>query len=220
MDWYKKVDRIFIVNLLERKDRREEIVSELKQYDIPARVWLASIACTGEIGLVKTMKNLFEHSLYWNFNKIIVFEDDNTFIAHPEVVDKCFEQLPEDFHMLYFGLNLINAPELYSENLLKVNMAYASHAVLYSKEAMELILPHLKKEDRAYDVILKQEIQPLGKSYCTYPMVCSQRLTKSDIFKYDPSVHLGLEKFFDVQSRNVDMGRMMEDKFEMFTKNL
>jgi hypothetical protein len=69
---------------------------------------------------------------------------------------------------------------------------------------MKLILPLLLQEPiRPYDILLRDEIQGYERSYCTMPMLATQRLGYSDIEKGE-----------------IDWGKLMAISYRTHTRNI
>lgn len=196
--WTDFVNEIFVINLVERKDRWMQINEELRSRHINFRTWFAVKEDDGRQGLLKTMIALFEHCVIAQYNRVCIFEDDAR-ILRPnfnEIMNTCIEQLPQDFHLFYLGGNVWKKPFRKSRNILKTPAIYTSHAIIYNKAAIEYILHELgKNKYNAYDVLLVKTIQELNNCYCAYPLLVSQRNGYSDISKKD----INYEKFIEVR---------------------
>lgn len=177
-------DEVYVVSLLERQDRRDIIKCELDKQGIPFTFFDAVKEDNGILGLVKSMQQLFSLALSKGQERILVLEDDNKFLI-PNVksfLREVMPQLPKDYFTFHLGLNLLTQPTRISENILKVNQSYSTHAIGYQRKSMELILQMLGQvELTAYDIFLRDNIQTYGKSYCTFPMIATQRTNFSDI---------------------------------------
>jgi hypothetical protein len=65
-------------------------------------------------------------------------------------------------------------------NLLRVRLGYSTHAVGYSKRAMQFVIEsHI---DEPIDNYICREFQKYNTSYCSYPLLCSQVAGQSDIY--------------------------------------
>lgn len=217
------IDEIYVVSLVDRTQRRELIKKELDDYDIPFTFFDAVKDDNGAKGLVITMQKLFKQVLDKGQNNVIVLEDDNRFVLSPiPFLKQIIPQFPTSYHLMYFGLNLLTAPIKVSENILKIGMAYSTHAIIYNRSAIELIYPLLNPETSVpYDFFLSQNIQSLGKSYCTYPMLSTQRDFPSDIANFEeyenkPQLH----KYLDIPNKTILWGKMMSERYAEHTKNL
>lgn len=198
------ISKIFVISLPHREDRRILIEEQLKNYGIEYEIWWAvGHHEKGIVGLLMSIKNLFEYCLAHEHYNILVLEDDCHFLIDPLPFFKnVLPQLPTDYHCLYLGLNLTSPPVRVSDNLLRINTAYSTHSILYSKEAMEIVLTLINNET-PYDITLMQQLQPKGKCYATLPMIATQRTSYSDI---------------DRVERN--WGQVMNMTFTTYTKNI
>lgn len=217
---WSEINKTYLINANDTigKCRLPMAVKELNSHGIAFEKYQAIINEDGALGLCQTMKKLFEESRGRN---ILVFEDDIEILEEDiyDFVEMVMEQVPEGFDLLYLGCNLLIPPVKLSKNILQVRAAYSSHAVLYSSKGIDLIL-RLWKEDKPYDEFLLKEIQPYGNCFCFYPMICSQKIGESSIFKYEPAKQLGIEKYYNVATKEIDWGLLMKEQFCLMTKNL
>lgn len=176
----------------------------------------------GAEGLKNTMLSLFEYCLDIGYNKVLVFEDDAVVNeATKEQLQACIDELPLEFDMLKFGANLLSVPEKYSDNLYRSNGTYATHAVLYSKKAMQYICYLLRGEDtQPYDIILRNNIETQKESYLSKRILINQRKCVSNIFQYNPEKHQMIGRYYDIKTGEMDWGLFMQDQWDKLTKNI
>lgn len=222
MNWPDKIGQFYIITLEKRKERRANMLHTVDYLGIPYRFWRGVPRLNGAEGLRETMMHLFHYALANDMDYLGVLEDDCEFLYHPhELINTCLEQLPTDFDLFYLGGNLLSPPVRYSENLLKVQAVYATHSVIYSKKAIEKILPLLGNSNDPFDILLFKEIQKQGNSYFCYPMLTTQRTGESDIF--DPkSVEKNpiLRQYYDEKTRSIDWGKFMKEQYDRNTAHL
>ncbi len=181
----------FVINLPFRGDRATSVEAELTRVGLPFRFWRAIAKAKGAMGLLETMKGLVEHCIAADLKYALVFEDDVKFLEPVETMWKAIEQLPADFDMMYLGTNLCNMrTEKYSDNLIKLNLGYATHAILYSHKGLKKMQGMLGNNmSSPLDIQIVHTIQTDRKCYGVYPMVATQREGHSDIegkhVKYD-----------------------------------
>jgi GR25 family glycosyltransferase involved in LPS biosynthesis len=199
-------DEVYVINLPERADRLVVISDELQGHGIPFTKFVATKHENGVKGLVESMKRLFSESLAKKQSNIMVLEDDASFLV-PEPVEfirQVLQQLPKDYHLLELGLNLLTRPKRISDNLLKVMDCYSTHAICYSAEGMRFALERLCAVPvMPYDQFVRNEILCCGKTYCTYPMLATQR-----------------EGFSSIENKRIDWGKLMATTYAMMTRNL
>lgn len=195
--WTEFVDEIFLVNIVDRFDRLVYVEKELGKHDIGFTRWSATKNEDGEKGLRDTMRLLFENCLEMGYERVCVFEDDVKILGSEfnDVMAKCCKQLPDDFDLFYMGGNVHKKPIRFSENLIRTPAIYSSHAIIYSRKAIEFILAQLIFNYKdAYDVILADTIQKRNKCYCSFPLLASQQTGYSDIKKRNVNYEVHIEK--------------------------
>lgn len=212
------IDFSILINLKRRPDRLGDSLKELDTAGIKAFVWTAIEKENGEEGLRLTMMKFFDTMIAQEkIKNVLVFEDDVKFLNAP-LLNECLRQLPGDFDIFHLGPNLLAPAEQYSKNLLKLSAAYATHAVVYSKEAMKEILKHLPGE-KGFDQIINNKIIARGKSYCSYPRIATQRDSKSDIARFDDYANIGqVQMYLDHENKVIKWGDMMANRFDKFAK--
>jgi len=199
-------DEVYVINLQQRADRRQEINDELGRHGIPFTLFEATYDDNGVKGLVETMKRLLGVIVAKRQKNVIILEDDAKFLVSNPVafLKEVLPQLPKNYHLFYLGLNLIARPVRMSDNILKVTDCYSTHAIAYSYEGARIALERLNAVPlMPYDIFVRQEILPLSQSYCTFPMMATQRISYSDIEKNEPK-----------------WGELMTMTYNMHTKNL
>lgn len=185
VSWQSYFDATVCINLEKRKDRKCVMVSQFDEYEIHADFCNAYENEKGYFGLVVTMKKLFESCLQNGFEKILVFEDDAKFIHTPEEfhynISHSIEGLQYlNWDLFYLGLQHTKRFRKWETKwILPVEAGYSTHAVAYSKRAMQFVVE--KPIDEPIDNFLVREFQPYNTSYCTYPQLVTQFTGYSDI---------------------------------------
>lgn len=185
MNWLTEIDKIVVLNLLHRTDRLLSVTEQFEKYKIPFERYEA-IRDTqqGAKGLRDTMVKLFNEELEKGTEHLLVFEDDVKIVADDytfhDTMNKIVESFPFNYHMILLGCQLTKRiDKFFTANLIPVQLAFSTHAVLYSKTGMMAIID----SDLGYpiDNDMVAKIQPMGLSFCTYPLLCSQIPGHSDI---------------------------------------
>lgn len=223
MRWTSWLDKIFIVSLQKRKERREKIKAAFDVNYIPFRFWNAVEREDGAQGLKETMKYLFQFCIMHEMERVGVFEDDSIFIENPEIIDNYVDELPNGWQLFYPGLTLLVPPEKYSNNLYRVRAAYASHSVFYSLEAMKMIILAIESNDEPYDKILQKFIQPFGEAFCAKKLITTQDTVPSDIYKptdVDLAKNPLVASLYNKETGAMNWDYFIKGGFETHTKNL
>lgn len=202
MNWLSRIDNIVCINLLKRTDRLIDFTEMAELYEIPfSRVSAIADMESGAKGLRDTMRNLFNEEIEKGTRHLLVFEDDAEIIVPKEIFHNYMDavilrQLPENYHTLFLGCQLSpKKNQSVSANLVRIAEAYSTHAVLYSLQGMKEIVS--QKFDYPIDNWYVTHIQVLGHSYCTNPILVSQRDGYSDIGREKISWKPFLEHIFD-----------------------
>src|ERR1700761_7461065 len=183
----KYFDKIFVVSLPNEIGRkRMEVTSpHLEEQGIWYELFEATEDENGVIGLLKSMHQLFTHCVQEGYETILVLEDDSVFkVSFWDFIREVWPQLPPKYHCLFLACTLMSRPQRISANLLRIGSSYCTNAIVYTSEAMRLILPMIEKNPtQAYDITLMKELQPSGLCLSTYPQMCFQRAGYSSIEK-------------------------------------
>lgn len=191
MSWTNYFDKIFVISLKSDLGRLLNTFHQLEKYNIEAEieVFEATYNEVGSVGLRETMIRLFTECLEKGYSNVLVFEDDISIINDlNKYMPLCLQQLPHDFDLLYLGAYVVSPfKSRYSANLLLLDKCLTTHAVAYSKKAIEKMLPIFKahnenpRDTTTIDMLLLNRVIIEGKSYITYPLLISQRFGWSHI---------------------------------------
>lgn len=183
----KHFDHIAVVSLDNEigHQRMSVLDPHLKEHGIEYTKFVAIENENGVIGLLKSMKELFTSCIQMGFKNALVLEDDSNFkVPFWPFIEEIWSQVPNDYHCLFLACTLMSRPERISPNILRISSSYCTNAIVYSREAMKLILPMIEANmTTAYDIILMKNLQPDGKCFATYPQMCFQRSGYSSIEK-------------------------------------
>lgn len=185
---FDDIQKTFIISLF-GSDRRDVVKKEMRDHFIYFEFWDGVKKEDGAAGLKEAFHQIFETCLQKGHFPALIFEDDVRFKTDMATTKMqwVMEDLPKDFHICKFGANLLHPVEQVTEYISRIRMSYALHAAIYSKEAMEKILK-IKSND-PIDMDIAKFIEPMGKCFVSNEMIATQRVTKSDIFVYNPQKH-------------------------------
>jgi GR25 family glycosyltransferase involved in LPS biosynthesis len=168
-----------VVHLASRPDRMINITVEMKKLDIDYDIFFA----VDPEGITdRAMASSCTHidALRGIAGELLVCEDDVTFIHQSKELFKiAYNELPEDWDMLYLGGNIHEPGVRFSESLFRINKAvHCNHAILYSEKARDFILQNYDlwtNEIKAYDHWLYLVGQGLMNCYMCSPVLAYQK---------------------------------------------
>ncbi len=213
--WHNYFDKVFVISLPNCKATRLiNVMHELNSYSIEVEYFDATLNTDcGAVGLRQTMIRLFHHCLENNYSKFLVFEDDIEFVNDINYfMPLCLEQLPDNFDLFYLGGYVVKPFKgKCSANLIKLQGCLTTHAVAYSKKAIEKILPLMEKHSEnprdktTIDMLLMNRIQTLGNSYISYPLLAKQRSGYSEIEKREVNYDNYIEGQYNIQLQKLNL---------------
>jgi GR25 family glycosyltransferase involved in LPS biosynthesis len=114
----------------------------------------------------------------------LVLEDDCMFVndKNPYLM-QAIDQLPSNWDMFYLGGSPQKPQERYSDNLFRARDVKTTHAIFWHNREKGAVNWILRNKDHAqkWDVFLMEWIQSCFNCYLIYPMLCTQKQSKSDI---------------------------------------
>lgn len=173
-----------VISRRDRPERLKETKAQLDRFGIEFKVFDAITDPGGWRGC--RLSHLAVLEKYRDEDMIWVMEDDIQFLTYPHpALDKAFDEMPLDFDMLYLGISPLKKYERYSEHLFKVDGGHTTHCIIYNNRKGGVVDFILSNKDKVmkWDVFLSNVVHPLFKCYCTYPLTCMQRQTRSNVSK-------------------------------------
>lgn len=186
----------FVINLAERKDRRESVI---KQLDNVESIRYKIITVTRHPDPITDNKNthifIYERALKCRTNYFLVFEDDFQLAMNFEPdFWKRMEYVPEDADMILLGalsvvpyLETRNTSEnKKNKNYLKINRFTGLHACLFRRNRMREIITylnfHIENTNNCIDFLLSDLVEKcLINAYVIIPFLCHIANLSSDI---------------------------------------
>jgi GR25 family glycosyltransferase involved in LPS biosynthesis len=204
-------DKAYYINLDSRPERRYLFEQEMKSAgldDFFERV--SAEDGTHEADDIRrhaycslTYMKLFHKIYEEGHERVLIFEDDAVFVNHPhvtgiEIVENALDQIDNfpDWDMLYFGGHP-STLKLVSPNLSETETILGTHAIGYTRKAIEKIFPYTPFVDSAIDGWLCNHTEI--KKYLAYPLALAQREGGSDLDRYGKS--LGPSHFLESYKR-------------------
>lgn len=188
-------DAMFCINLEKRKDRWVHAQHQFEKIGILDKVkrFPAVERKDGRLGCIKSHLEILKYAQKNNLKNVLVFEDDVVFINEDvnTIMGNIVNQLPENWELLYLGANLHTPLNNYSDNLVKLNNGFSTHAVCYNSNLYSTFIKRYNTMNAVMlqidilDVWLAASIQSRGNSYLVKPLLASQINDYSDIAKSD-----------------------------------
>jgi GR25 family glycosyltransferase involved in LPS biosynthesis len=194
-------DKIYCINLDSRPDRWQEAKGEFEALSISSYERVSGVvASSGALGCAKAICNVAEKALSEGREAVLICEDDLYFPKGKEhthsKLQAALAQLPADWDALYLGATLIDRfharpVEAYSSDLLKLNSAFATHTIAYSRKGLQTLMQEVSAipghvngiitRYEAIDVYLAKEYLHKNNCFITNELLSFQRPSYSDI---------------------------------------
>ena len=199
------VDKIFIINLKERKDKYEKITKQLKELNITNYERFEAIKPTqwqilhnpylqalyknncfgiGVIGCKLSHAKAIELAKERKYKSILILEDDARFLKDfEENLKSAIGQLEliKEWDMLYLGANHKKKGIVQTKNLKRVFNAYTTSSYIIKDTLYDEVLNNAIKEQCEIDTFYVNFIQKKYKVLGVHPNFIDQYPSKSDI---------------------------------------
>ena len=192
----KNIDKIFYINLDKREDRKDEIESELKNYDIfelSERIQAIETPGQGILGCTMSHLNAIKLAKERNYTNILVLEDDFQFTISKEEFENQLQtffenQIPYDVCMISYNIRQSQPTEYpFLTKVIEAQTAsgYIIHNSFYDKmiELYEWAIPLLRDTKQHWHYANDQcwkRLQPQANWYCLTTRCGRQRAGYSD----------------------------------------
>jgi len=208
-------DEIYCINLEEREDRWLEVQKEFEKINVKVKKFKAVKNVNGALGCKQSHIQIIQEAKDRKLNNILIFEDDVKFVNLDEVdinliIDSTLKQLNDlNWNMFYFGASIhpeLGVIEKVSQNILKTNFAYTTHAYAVNSNVFDYILTESSNNNSSIDVFYSEKVVgDLKNSFVMNPMIAIQNIGYSDIIKKEVDYYWFL-KFFNILKRkfNID----------------
>jgi GR25 family glycosyltransferase involved in LPS biosynthesis len=168
-------EKIYCINLEDRVDRWEKCLEIFKKYNIDSCERVNGVKVfeqdypyldqksRSQLGCALSFYRIIKKSYDNKFRNILIFEDDFYFIHSKEkteeILNNSIESLPKEWDIFYLGANIMydfsnNPIGSFKEHLLKLNSAYCTHSISFSKKSMSTILQKFPTENIFVNEIL------------------------------------------------------------------
>lgn len=197
-----EIDKIFIINLDYRTDRKEHIINEMNKHNITNYEFYTAIKpkiedvykwnlnyCNnhidnykiGQFGCLTSHIEILKIALARNYNTILILEDDVLFKDDYNKIFEYSNQINNNYDILYLSGSHINPFTNITTNIKKCTQTYTTHSYLIKKNIINYILDNINNCITEVDVFYANHLQPKFNCYVTYPHITTQIPSFSDI---------------------------------------
>jgi len=175
--------KAFVINLKERPER----LSDFRSIDLPFEVehQCSEKKDDGSLGCILSHMECYKR---FESGINIIFEDDCEMVSDIDIMFKAFDELGEDWDMLYLGAMVHGPIFKNTEHTDHVKDAWTTHAIAYNgRKVADHILgfsaSHIRASRRNIDTFLVYEIQknPSFRCFLTNPQIFIQKENYSDV---------------------------------------
>lgn len=174
--------KTFCISLQDRADRRRKVLEQCKAVGLKPQ-WIQAVDGRGSFGGAVGCKyshwfciKLAQHEHLEHF---LVLEDD---VEFSEDFSLDISDVPDDWDMIYFGGNHINArPTHIKNNVYKCGYTLCAHAIIIRYTCYELLLQKIIESSEAVDVVFGRLHEKDLNAYVIHPHTAWQAQDYSDI---------------------------------------
>lgn len=176
-------DRICCINLDKRVDRWQKCLVEFSRIELEVERFSAFSGESPHLAFNKSQHTVLKKMVDEKAERMLILEDDVMFKGLGHLTD-AFNELPEDWDVLYLGANVNGTLlERHSDHLYKIKNSFTTHAVGYSFKMAKWIVENFNPDQfPIYDEWLRVNVQEQFKCFLVSPMVAWQRPDHSDIW--------------------------------------
>ena len=211
----KFVDRIFYINLEHRKDRKEQIEAEIRNYDpnleITERFDAVNIKPTannitnGRIGCTMSHAKIVQIAKERGYKNILILEDDFHFLIEKDKMLNnlhTFYENINDYHMILLGTNYARFYDTGFPNIYKVSNSQTTSGYIINHSVYD---DFLKMTDYAIDGLIKTGNPDI---YAIDFAWKSLQGKNKQIYSFNKATRVGIQRpsYSDIEGRHADYG--------------
>ena len=185
-------DAIFCINLAKRKDKWLLAEKQFEKMCISDKVTRVNGIehHVGVYGCKLSHTTLLRIAKEKNYKNVLIFEDDLEFCCDKETTEKhlnlSISDLPENWHMLYLGANLLRPTISVTDNISKLNGAYAMHAYAVNSSMYDTIINYSDASGQRVPIdVITSELQKNHNCFCTKKLLANQTPSRSNILGHE-----------------------------------
>lgn len=195
-------DKVYVVSLPHRLDRREHAIEQGKKFNFEFEFFDAingdeifnfTGLRNGENALLQSYLSLL-HKIKedTSLNEILIMEDDFEFVEDVNArLANEIGSIPADCDLLYLGMNRSSLgagfipPQQINDHVIKIFSSFGAHAIVITRRMIDPIIEKIKMFDKPLDVMYV-ELQQQYNAYGFAKNLCVQYDSHSDIIKFNP----------------------------------
>lgn len=202
-------EHVYIINLKSRTDRYQQMLTEMKNQSITNYQFYEAIRpnhddicqwnenyCLhelrhrknnfhnyqiGSFGCLQSHINVIQNAVNLNYKRVLILEDDTTFIRPIIELTQIIHEIGNNFDMLYMAINNVRRSKLHSINFNIVTKGLAACAYIITRPVMEYVLDNIKNTTLEIDAFYANVVQPKFRCFVINPQMTTQRPDYSDI---------------------------------------
>ena len=202
---FLNIDMVFIINLEKRKDRKLQIIQQMKQQNIQNYTFFKAFCPNFEevknwnpkyladstnqspnykigcLGCLMSHLGVMKISLHMGYKRILILEDDTIFCDNISKLSEYVKQINNTYDMLYLNGSHLRDTTQVSQNIVRVCGTHTTGSYVITEPVMRYIIDNINHYPKEVDVFLAEQIQPRFNCFCVTPHLTTQDDGFSDI---------------------------------------
>jgi glycosyl transferase family 25 len=203
------IDRVFIINLKHREDRKSRILKELENQKIENYEFFEGIVpdlekvnswninfCrhikprdvrnfkkykTGCLGCLLSHLEIMKMSLERGYENVLILEDDCIFEKEYQDMLVSLKKFNKPYNLLYLSGSHLGEKTKIIENIYKITKTITTGSYIVNREVMKFIIENITGFSKEVDVFYSEIVQQKFDCYGFFPRITKQDSGFSDI---------------------------------------
>ena len=212
------IDKIFIINLEHRKDRKNQILEQLNEQGITNYEFFKGIIpsendilnwnpkfckdtnplhvknyrkyITGCLGCLLSHLEIMKISLSRGYENILILEDDCVFEKKYSDMLEIMKDFNKEYNLLYLSGSHLGEKIKITDNIYRITKTLTTGSYIVDKRVMEYICDNIIGYKNPVDDFYSQIVQKKFDCYAFFPRITRQRDGYSDIQQKNTSYKL------------------------------